>query len=201
MNLVVHGCVHSVLYLIVIGFIIFSIVAILSDTPGKGKNVMMWLYLFIRIIIFPTIIQAIYQKYGSYKFSTVISVVAGITCLLMTPDESQKRYISTIGYVVFDAMLVVAEVVDWLCAIPRPHFSCKLFSKCLRQRDRGEDNESEAMPAQTREDDVNECPVCYERTECRTPCGHFLCEQCNSRVKKCPICRKSLPRETPSDLV
>ena len=39
-----------------------------------------------------------------------------------------------------------------------------------------------------------ECPVCLLSTEklCAFQCGHIVCENCASKVRTCPICRKTV---------
>jgi hypothetical protein len=37
----------------------------------------------------------------------------------------------------------------------------------------------------------HECCVCYEPTYDRTPCNHYLCDECNKQINNnlCPMCR------------
>lgn len=39
---------------------------------------------------------------------------------------------------------------------------------------------------------AEDCPVCYEKTETMTDCGHYLCIPCWMELNKsaCPLCRK-----------
>ena len=39
---------------------------------------------------------------------------------------------------------------------------------------------------------AEDCPVCYEKTESMTDCGHYLCIPCWLEMNKsaCPLCRK-----------
>jgi len=39
---------------------------------------------------------------------------------------------------------------------------------------------------------AEDCPVCYEKTESMTDCGHYLCIPCWMEMNKlaCPLCRK-----------
>lgn len=39
--------------------------------------------------------------------------------------------------------------------------------------------------------DWENCCVCHDDTICQTSCGHFLCLECDNKLKKkrCPICR------------
>lgn len=51
---------------------------------------------------------------------------------------------------------------------------------------------------------IDECSVCYSKTNCKTPCGHTLCYYCWDKInpvedddddyneKPCPICRKNI---------
>jgi hypothetical protein len=41
---------------------------------------------------------------------------------------------------------------------------------------------------------TEECAICYEATNGMTICLHRLCDSCEPKVDKCPLCRESLMR-------
>ena len=44
------------------------------------------------------------------------------------------------------------------------------------------------------------CVVCFEPTEVKTRCKHYLCVLCTIKIKhKCPICRQKLHHDSDSD--
>ncbi len=47
-----------------------------------------------------------------------------------------------------------------------------------------------------------DCIVCYEPTNCRTPCHHVLCDGCKAALSKdeCPYCRQLLFRKGYKDM-
>jgi len=38
--------------------------------------------------------------------------------------------------------------------------------------------------------EANECPICYEPTQCVLPCAHTYCVLCISKIDSCALCRK-----------
>ncbi len=46
-----------------------------------------------------------------------------------------------------------------------------------------------------------ECSICFEATCHKTPiCNHVVCLSCESKINKCPICRKEFIKPVPIDL-
>lgn len=78
---------------------------------------------------------------------------------------------------------VVAKILEMIRLLKTVRFD-KLTGRFLK-----EDNKPFTVDCLSSAED---CPVCYEKTESMTDCGHYLCIPCWMEMNKsaCPLCRK-----------
>jgi hypothetical protein len=78
---------------------------------------------------------------------------------------------------------VVAKILEMIRILKTVRFD-KLTGKFLK-----EDDKPFTVACLSSAED---CPICYEKTETMTDCGHYLCIPCWLELNKsaCPLCRK-----------
>ena len=161
------------------------------------------------------IVEYVRQREG--QLNIPIAEIDGVCCHVsmhsrVCRDENKKIMINVLArykdtplhHKCFEGDTTHEEVVAYIRTIPDMKYCKTITQLCIDPTEKRCYNENKFMEeifnsvdeVCNYKTDYGECPVCLDNCYTKLDCGHHICLQCESKMKKntCPQCRETYTR-------